>query len=156
MGAMNRTLQSLRALLGSNLGPLETRLLSELWRRGPATVRELLVDDDSGMAYTTAMTTLDRLYKKGLLNRLAEGRAFRYSARYTQEEVQRAAAGEAIQLLFDSSAEGAASLPLSYLIEIVTARDSEVLDELQALIERKRRELEKPRNQAKSDAKGRI
>lgn len=108
------------------------------------------------MAYTTAMTTLDRLYKKGLLNRLAEGRAFRYSARYTQEEVQRAAAGEAIQLLFDSSAEGAASLPLSYLIEIVTARDSEVLDELQALIERKRRELEKPRNQAKSDAKGRI
>ena len=130
---------------GSNLGPLETRLLEALWQRGDATVRELLLETGSGMAYTTVMTTLDRLYKKGLLNRIAEGRAYRYSPRQTQAEIQRAAAGEAIQQLFDSFQS--TSLPLSYLIEIVTERDSVLLDELQSLIERKRLELMKPNSQ---------
>lgn len=147
---MNPTFKSLRALSGSTLGPLETRFLEALWRLGDATVRELLLDAPSDMAYTTAMTTLDRLYKKGFLSRVAEGRAFRYSPRLTEEEMQRAAASEAIQLLFDSS--GTSSLPLSYLIEIVTERDSVLLDELQLLIERKRRELEKSElNRPKSE-----
>ena len=123
----------------SNLGPLEARLLDALRLRGDATVRELLLEAGSGTAYTTVMTTLDRLYKKGLLDRMAEGRAFRYSPRHTQEEIQRAVAGEAIQQLFDSSQTS--SLPLSYLIEIVTGRDFVLLDELQSLIERKRQEL---------------
>jgi predicted transcriptional regulator len=135
---MSRLLKS-RVPSWSNLGPLEARLLEVLWQRGDATVREVLVEADSGIAYTTVMTTLDRLYKKGLLNRAAEGRAFRYSPRLTQSEIQRAAAGEAIQQIFDSSQNS--SLPLSYLIEIVTERDSVLLDELQELIERKRQEL---------------
>ncbi len=135
---MNQILKS-RIPAWSNLGPLEARLLEALRQRGDATVRELLLEAGSGMAYTTVMTTLDRLYKKGLLDRTAEGRAFRYSPRHTQAEIQRAVAGEAIQQLFDSSQTSA--LPLSYLIEIVTERDSEILDELQSLIERKRREL---------------
>jgi predicted transcriptional regulator len=113
--------------------------MEALWQRGDATVREILLDTASGMAYTTVMTTLDRLYKKGLLERSAEGRAFRYSPRLTQAEIQRAVAGEAIQQIFDSS--HTASLPLSYLVEIVTERDSVLLDELQELIERKRQEL---------------
>ena len=138
---MNRAFQSPRAVSGSNLGPLETRFLEALWRRGDATVRELLVDAPAGMAYTTAMTTLDRLYKKGILDRVAEGRAFRYSPRHTQAEIQRAAAGEAIHRLFDSA--GASSLPLSYLVAIVSERDRELLDDLQLLVERKRRQLEK-------------
>ena len=147
---MNRAFQSLRIVSGSNLGPLETRFLEALWRRGNATVRELLVDAPSGMAYTTAMTTLDRLYKKGLLDRVAEGRAFRYSPRHTQAEVERAAAGEAIHRLFDSS--GTSSLPLSYLVEIVGERDRMLLDELQLLVERKRQELE--RDSSKSAGSG--
>ncbi len=40
-------------------------------------------------AYTTVMTTLDRLYKKGLLDRVAENRAFRYTPRHTRQELQR-------------------------------------------------------------------
>ena len=135
---MNQILKS-RIPAWPHLGPLEARLLEALRQRGDATVRELLLEAGSGMAYTTVMTTLDRLYKKGLLDRTAEGRAFRYSPRHTQAEIQRAVAGEAIQQLFDSSQTSA--LPLSYLIEIVTERDSEILDELQSLIERKRREL---------------
>ena len=63
------------------------------------------------------MTTLDRLYKKQLLDRAAEGRAFRYHPRHTQDELKRAAAGETIRQLLSSSP--AASLPLSYLVEAV-------------------------------------
>ena len=121
------------------LGPLEQRLLQRLWARGSATVRELIDAGDLDIAYTTVMTTLDRLYKKKLLDRSAQGRAFRYTPRITKEELQRAAAGHAIQQLLGS--DSAASLPLSYLVEAVTEHDIELLDELQKLIDNKRREL---------------
>lgn len=137
---MNRFLHSGRPSFGQ-LGPLEQRLLEEVWRRGSATVRELLANADLKIAYTTVMTTLDRLYKKQVLVRVAEGRAFRYAARATREELQRAAAGQAIQELLSSGATS--SLPLSYLVEAVTQHDIELLDELQKLVETKRRELQK-------------
>lgn len=125
----------------AQLGPLERRLLEEIWTRGHGTVRELLQDGNLGVAYTTVMTTLDRLYKKNLLTRVAEGRAFRYSPCVTQAEMQRAAAGQAIRQLLESGSTG--SLPLSYLVEAVTEHDIQLLDQLQELVERKRRELRK-------------
>jgi predicted transcriptional regulator len=137
---MNRFFGSGRPSLGQ-LGPLEQRLLQEVWTRGNCTVREILQDSDLNIAYTTVMTTLDRLYKKSLLSRAAEGRAFRYSPAVTQEEMQRAAAGQAIRQLLESGP--ASSLPLSYLVEAVTEHDIQLLDELQQLVERKRSELRK-------------
>jgi predicted transcriptional regulator len=125
----------------SQLGPLEQRLLEALWQRGNATVRELV--DDNGvcrdLAYTTVMTTLDRLFKKNLLARQTEGRAFRYTPRFTREEWHREAAAEAFRQLLNASP--ASSLPLSYLVEIVTERDAQLLDDLRKLVEVKRREL---------------
>jgi predicted transcriptional regulator len=123
----------------TQLGPLEQRLLREVWQRGSATVRELIDQSDLGIAYTTAMTTLDRLYKKGILDRTVEGRAFRYAPRVTPEELQKAAAGNAIRQLLSSGPTSA--LPLSYLVEAVTEHDRELLDQLQQLVEKKRREL---------------
>ena len=124
---------------GPHLGPLEQSLLQEVWSRGSATVRELLEDGKIQLAYTTVMTTLDRLYKKSLLERTSEGRAFRYSPRYTPEELQRAAVIEGIRSLFGSGEPS--SLPLSYLVEALSDHDEQLLDELQTLVERKRREL---------------
>jgi predicted transcriptional regulator len=121
------------------LGPLEQRLLREVWDRGSVTVRELIDEGHLGIAYTTVMTTLDRLYKKGVLHRTVEGRAFRYAARLTREDLQRGAAEDAIRQLLSSGS--AATLPLSYLVEAVTGHDCELLDELQELVEKKRREL---------------
>lgn len=136
---MKKIFQLLRPSPGTNLGPLEEQLLQTLWSRENATVRELLDEGDLKLAYTTVMTTLDRLYKKGLLDREAEGRAFRYSPRQTQEELQRAAASHAIRQLLSS--DEAAAMPLSYLVEAVSEHDAQLLDELQELVERKRREL---------------
>jgi predicted transcriptional regulator len=121
------------------LGPLEQRMLEALWVRGSATVREMLEDGYQDLAYTTVMTTLDRLFKKNVLTRQAEGRAFRYAPRYSREELHREAAGEAFRQWLDLSPE--ASLPLSYLVEIVTERDAQLLDDLRQLVETKRREL---------------
>ena len=133
---MNRFLRALHP--NTQLGPLEQQLLESLWRRGSATVREVIEDGDLKLAYTTVMTTLDRLYKKNLLDRVPEGRAFRYSPRHTPEELRRAAAGDLIRQFLGS---GPSSLPLSYLVEAVSQHDVELLDELQQLVERKRRDL---------------
>jgi predicted transcriptional regulator len=135
---MNRTFRLFRPSPKTLLGPLEQQLLEELWQRGSATVRELLDQGDVNLAYTTVMTTLDRLYKKDLLNRVVEGRAYRYSPRHTEQELHKAAIGEAIRNLLGSSA---AALPLSYLVEAVSEQDVQLLDELQRLVECKRREL---------------
>ena len=123
------------------LGPFEQQVLEALWSRGTATVRELLEDQNITQAYTTVMTTLDRLYKKRLLDRIAEGRAFRYSPRQTPEELRRVAVVEGIRQLLGSG--DASSLPLSYLVEALSTHDAQLLDELQVLVERKRRELKK-------------
>ena len=72
---MESILSLLRPSPHTQLGPLERQLLSVLWRRGNATVRELLDEGETKLAYTTVMTTLDRLHKKQLLNRTVEGHA---------------------------------------------------------------------------------
>ena len=122
------------------LGPFEQQVLQELWSHGSATVRELLADGKIHQAYTTVMTTVDRLYKKGLLDRVAEGRAFRYTPRHTPEELQQVKALESIRQLLGSG--NASSLPLSYLVEALSTHDAQLLDELQLLVERKRREIQ--------------
>jgi predicted transcriptional regulator len=137
----------------SQLGPLEERLLEVMWERGNATVRDVVDGPCQDLAYTTVMTTLDRLFKKNLLSREAEGRAFRYQPRFTREELHREVAGEAFRQLLDASP--AASLPLSYLVEILTERDAQLLDDLRKVVDAKRRELRtgESRNESKSKDK---
>ncbi len=122
------------------LGPLERRMLEEVWSRKSLTVRELLDDGKTRLAYTTVMTTLDRLFKKGLLDRTEEGRAFRYSATCAPEEVPRRVAVTGVRRWIESTRP--ASLPLSYFVEAIGAHDG-LLDELRVLVDEKRSELKK-------------
>jgi BlaI family transcriptional regulator, penicillinase repressor len=131
------------------LGPLEERMLEVLWKRGSATVREVSEDEFKHLAYSTVMTTLDRLYKKGLLTR-SEGRSFRYTPRFSREDLHREAAGEALRGLMDASSSSA--LPLSFLVETLGERDSQLIEDLSKLVERKRREIGK-RDRGKKEAK---
>ena len=114
-------------------------MLEALWARGKATVRDIVDSGCDDLAYTTVMTTLDRLYKKGLLTRSEEGRAFRYAPRFSREEMHREAAGHAFRQLLDASP--ASSLPLSFLVEILGERDAQLLEDLRKLVETKRRAL---------------
>jgi|SRR5215467_9957403 len=124
----------------AQLGPLERRVLEAVWARGTATVREVREDGNIWQTYPTIMTTMDRLFKKGLLDRVQDGRAFRYSARYSPEQLERVAAVNGIRQLLGSEY---ASLHLSYLVEAVSAQDAKLLDELQTLVERQRSEIVK-------------
>ncbi len=85
--------QGLRRLrrIGSEekfLGPLEAIVMERLWKRGEATVRDI-VDDLSrsrSLAYTTVMTIMTRLHAKGLLVRVRDGKTYRYKPAFTREE----------------------------------------------------------------------
>jgi predicted transcriptional regulator len=71
------------------LGELETEIMRRLWRRAsPTTVRELFDElrRDREIAYTTVMTVLDNLHKKGWLRRELDGRAYRYEPVSSGEE----------------------------------------------------------------------
>ncbi|MGO9865920.1 MAG: BlaI/MecI/CopY family transcriptional regulator [Terriglobales bacterium] len=122
----------------AGLGPLERQVHHAVWARGSATVREVLLDSAFWQSYSTIMTTMDRLFRKGLLGRVLEGKAFRYSARCSPEELERAAAVHGIRQLLGSEY---ASLHLSYLVEAVSTQDGKLLDELQSLVERQRAQL---------------
>ena len=135
---MNRFFQLLQSSPANRLGPLEEQLLQALWKRGDATVRELMNDCNPKLAYTTVMTTLDRMHKKDVLARVPEGRAYRYSPRQTAEDFQRAVAAKTIRDLLNA---GTASASLSHLVEAVTEHDRQLLDELFRLVERKRLDL---------------
>lgn len=138
----------------SALGPLEERLLAALWKRGnPATVRELVAQDCRDLAYTTVMTTLDRLYKKNVLRREPDGRAFRYSPLYSRDELHQQALSHSLQCALDATPTPV--LPLSHLVESLSERDATLLDDLKELVEAKRRQLAGKSGQAANGGKNR-
>jgi BlaI family transcriptional regulator, penicillinase repressor len=125
---------------GMPLGPLETQMMNLLWDLGSGTVREVLETNEVTGAYTTVMTTLDRLHKKGLLNREPEGRAYRYAPALTENEFNGAIVRNAVEQML--SAAKPSSAPISYLVEAISEHDESLLDELQRAIDCKRRELD--------------
>jgi predicted transcriptional regulator len=120
-------------------GSLELRVLEALWRREPsASVRDVHADFPNA-AYTTLMTTMERLHRKGILSRQRVGRAFVYEVRFSREELETTAAARALGPLL----KGDSARPiLSYFVEAVSREDSQLLDELEELIQAKRRERE--------------
>ena len=124
------------------LGELEKKTLDEVRRQGESNVARVCSGLKDMYAYTTVMTTLDRLYKKGLLERRKEGRAFVYTAKYSVEEMERGIAEDVIEHLFDNSI-GRAQPVLACIVDSVSERDLLLLDELERLVKEKRIELEK-------------
>jgi len=126
------------------LGKLERQVLDETWRSGEVTVREVYTAFGENVAYTTLMTTLDRLYKKKLLQRRKDGRAFLYSPAVSRAEFEHGIREDVIDGLLGRGAEGVEPV-LACIVDAVSERDRELLDELDRLIKQKRREL-KPKS----------
>ena len=129
--------KSSQELLEKSLGSLERDVMALVWRRGELNVRDACDDLGSIVAYTTVMTTMDRLFKKGLLTRQKVGRAFVYRASASRAEIEGAVATELVHSLLQREGE---PLPvLSSLVDAVSDRDRALLDELERLIREKRR-----------------
>ena len=128
-------------ILESRLGSLEREVMAVVWTAGDINVREVCERLGTSVAYTTVMTTMDRLFKKRLLSRRKVGRAFVYAAAATRDEMEGAVATELVQSLLQR--HGGEPLPLlSSLVDAVSDRDRALLDELERLIREKRRATE--------------
>ncbi len=87
--------------------PLELLCLRALWSLGEASVKDVqaLVAASRPLAYTTIMTVLERLLRKGRLTRRKAGRAFLYSPVASREEMRKVAVRELIEGFFDGKPE---------------------------------------------------
>lgn len=89
------------------LGQLEAVIMDRLWSYGrPVPVREVLEDlqRDRSIAYTTVMTVMDNLYRKGFLTREMAARAYRYQPVQTREQYNAGVMAEVLSASSDRSA----------------------------------------------------
>jgi predicted transcriptional regulator len=128
--------------LASVFGALEMRVLEVLWARGAEAAVRDVIDEFPSAAYTTVMTTMERLYRKGVLERRKNGRAFLYRTTETREALESRLLARAIEpLLTGSNAQPI----LSCFVDEVSRHDERLLDELERLVREKRKQQERDR-----------
>ena len=124
-----------------NMGHLELTVMETLWERGKGNVHDVVCWLDRPLAYNTVMTTLDRLYKKGLLDRSKQERAYLYAPRLSRLDWQQKQARELISGFLGGQGH-ASELLVSCLVDAVGRHDAALLDDLEEKIRKKRRELD--------------
>lgn len=124
----------------ASLGTLERKTLDEVWRKGEVSVRDVVSSFGDSAAYTTVMTTLDRLFKKGYLERRKVERAFLYTAKHTREELEMGITGDVITGLIDGATRNVEPV-LACIVDAVSDKDRELLDQLERLIKEKKEAL---------------
>ncbi|WP_112263092.1 BlaI/MecI/CopY family transcriptional regulator [Lentzea terrae] len=105
------------------LGELEAAVMNVLWQGHPLKVREVLDRLETGkkLAYTTVMTVLDNLHRKGWVTRELEGKAYRYEPALSRAE----AAARTVRDVLVSSGDPEAVL--MHFAQSATERESELL-----------------------------
>jgi len=90
--------------------PLELECLKALWEIGEGTVRDVrdVMVGNRDLAYTTVMTVLDRLEKRGRVSRKKQGRSYVYVPKLSREELRGFAVKEVADRFFDGSQEALA------------------------------------------------
>lgn len=126
--------------LGATLGSLERQVMDIVWSGGAFAVRDVQARLERPAAYTTVMTTLDRLFKKGFVARTRAGRAFIYTATQSREQVETAVAAGVLSGILSNGSGGALPI-LSNLVDAVGAEDDglDLLERLEQMVRDKRR-----------------
>jgi predicted transcriptional regulator len=135
----------------TRLGHREREVLEIVWAQGSGTVEEVSRSLPIKLAYTTVMTTLDRLFKKGLLLREKHDRAFRYTPALTPQEVESQRARALVDRFLQSNAAQPEML-LSCLVDALGEYDGAMLDQLEGKIRAARESLNAADAAAKEDA----
>jgi predicted transcriptional regulator len=108
------------------LHELESEVMEELWRSSESSVRELMESlnarADKPRAYTTYMTIMARLHKKGLLSRRREGKTDHYAPIYTREEYMALRSQSEVAALVDQYGDVALSHFAQKMAELDPAR----------------------------------
>ena len=124
------------AHLESLLGPLEQDVMDVVWRLRDATVRDVHAELASSreIAYTTVMTTMSRLARKGILERDTADLAHRYRPALSREQYGRGAVGDVLAWMLERYPEPA----VAYLADMVDELDDLTLDQLRDAVARRR------------------
>lgn len=90
-----------------DLAPLELDCMNTLWPMGEGTVREIRdrLAERRPRAYTTIMTIMDRLARKGVVERRKSGRAYIYVPNLTAQEARTHALSQVVESFFGGSKE---------------------------------------------------
>ena len=118
------------------LGPFEARVMEVLWRGSEHTVHEVKRKLSRKRAYTTVMTTMARLYEKGVLSRRKRGHQFVYKPRLSAQAWGRLAASEFVDN-FISVPNVSHKLLISSLLDALGELDPKLPAEMQAQIRQK-------------------
>ncbi len=113
--------------------------MDTLWRSGALAVRDVCarLKARPALAYTTVMTTLDRLYKKGLLTRQKDGNAFVYEPALTRDEYRRKIVESTVSGLIERPSD--VDPVLAAFVDAAAGVDEENLRRLEELIAERRR-----------------
>jgi predicted transcriptional regulator len=126
------------------LGRLEALVMDCLWQSNEAlSVRDVAARLNGPWAYTTLMTTLDRLFKKNLASREPKGRAFVYRARLTRTDLGVQALKTAVSDIHAGT--DTRELALAALVDALESHDPDLLDSLDRLVREKRKALRQAR-----------
>jgi predicted transcriptional regulator len=122
-----------------SLGSLESEVLAILCETGGGSVRDVCRRLSRPLAYTTVMTTMDRLYKKELLLRSKEGRGFLYTPRLAGQ-IQK---GQDTTPVVQAQTAATRVALISYLLDAVGNYDEALLQELEKTIAARRQQFER-------------
>ncbi|MGA7522257.1 MAG: BlaI/MecI/CopY family transcriptional regulator [Acidobacteriaceae bacterium] len=128
---------------GTLLGRREREVLAVLRELGSATVLQVAEHLDASLAYTTVMTTLDRLFRKGLLDREKLNRAFLYSPSLSARDLEEQRAAHLIRRFFSES-DARPDILVSCLVDAVHDYDTALLDQLESSIRSARAQTAPP------------
>ena len=105
-------------------GDLEAVIMTRVWDHdGPVTVRDLVdeLQRERPIAYTTVMTTMDNLHRKGWLARVKDGKAYLYTATASRAEYS-------ARLMREALADGGdTEVVLSHFLAQIDGEESEAL-----------------------------
>jgi predicted transcriptional regulator len=138
---MTFRLRSGKKGLKLRLHDLEATIMDVVWSKQLASfaVGDVLaiLEKQRDIAYTTVMTTVTRLFEKGLLARERDGKRYMYFPKLTREEFLEATAREVL----DQAVGGHQAMVM--LAEKVSEASAGELDDLEALIQKRREELDR-------------
>ena len=123
--------------LSEVLGPLEAEIMDVVWDENDVTVRDVhrKISKKRQIAYTTVMTTLGRLTDKGLLRRVEDQPAHRFSPLVTREQYARSTVKSVVDWLVSHFPDPA----VSYFVDRVEEEDERVIERLREAIEQRKR-----------------
>jgi predicted transcriptional regulator len=118
------------------LGELEKLILQYFWNMGPADAKQVFsyFEKKRGGTLNTIQSTLDRLFKKGLLLREKQGHAFQYRAAIERD----AFLGNLINKISNDFGGNADNALLAAFSSLSSDLDNSQLDELERLIDQRR------------------